>query len=67
MSQRPSRATLQRHLEEALWREALARHAIDCLRAQIDEPLDKQLEIDADEAELKYRLARAAHVRGQHE
>lgn len=61
MSQRLSRKTLHQQLENALWREALARHVIDCLKAQIEEPLDKQLEIDADDAELTYRLARELH------
>ncbi len=65
MSQRLSRKTLQEQLEQALWREALARLVIDRLRACMDNPLDKQLEIEAEDAELTYRLAREACRAGQ--
>lgn len=58
---RLGRKALQAQLDNALWREALARHVIDCLKAQIEEPLNKQLEIDAEDAELTYRLARELH------
>jgi len=61
MSQRLSRKTLQSQLEDALWREALARLVIDRLRACMGEPLNKHLEIEADDAELTYRLAREVH------
>ena len=61
MSRRISRKTLRGHLDDALWREALARRVIDALRACLEEPLNKQLEVDAEEAELTYRLARELH------
>lgn len=50
-----------KNLEDALWREALARLVIDRLRACMGEPLNKSLEIEADDAELTYRLAREVH------
>ena len=63
MTQRISRATLQKHLEEALWREALARHAIDALRSSMEVPNDDRLRKEATDAELVYRMARRAHNR----
>jgi len=58
MSQHLSRKTLQSQINDALWREALARLVIDRLRACIDDPLDKYLAAEADDAELTYRLVR---------
>jgi len=38
MSNKISRATLQKHLDGALWREALARLAIDALLELVENP-----------------------------
>jgi len=62
MSQRLSRKTLQQHLEDSLWREALARRAIDSLLELVENPTQEH-KAEADNAELAYRMARQAHNR----
>jgi len=62
MSHKISRKTLQQHLEDALWREALARLAIDALIELTDDPTPER-RVEADNAEFAYRMARRLHTR----
>lgn len=62
MSHKISRATLQKHLDGARWREALARLAIDALLELVENPTPEH-QAEADNAEFAYRMARQAHNR----
>lgn len=62
MSHEVSLATLQKNLDDALWREALARLAIDALLEYIENP-NPPNQLEAVDAEFAYRIARQSHNR----